>query len=63
MGDFKAAFQTAQLDAKQQDNLFKKMGKARPKWLEWIDRSFLDAEMKEKYKALVEERFGRLGMG
>ncbi len=40
-GDFKAAFQTARLDAKQQYNLLKKMGKARPKWLEWIDVGFL----------------------
>lgn len=60
LNDFIAAFSTHGLDAKQQENIFKKMAKAKKSWLEFIDLSFLSEEMKLSYKNLVHERFARL---
>lgn len=56
-GDFKAAFTTLLLDAKQQENIFRKMEKSKPGWMDLIDDSFLTNEFKDSYKALLEERF------
>ncbi len=58
--DFIAAFNTLGLDAKQQENIFKKMEKAKPIWLDFIDKSFLHNEMKVAYKNLIQNRFARL---
>ncbi len=58
--DFVAAFTTLGLDAKQQENIFKKMEKAKTSWFEFIDISFLDEAMKAAYKQLIEQRFARL---
>jgi len=58
--DFKAAFTTLGLDTKQQENIFKKMEKAKSSWLEFIDISFLNAEMKLACKNLIQNRFSRL---
>ena len=54
-------FNTMGLEEKQQKNIFKKMEKARPKWCEFIELSFLSREMKSAYVKLLEERFGSLG--
>jgi serine/threonine-protein kinase HipA len=59
--DFIAAFQTLKLEPKQQENIFMKMEKARNKWMEFIDISFLSDEFKQAYKALINTRFERLG--
>lgn len=58
--DFIAAFNTLKLDIKQQENIFRKMEKAKEKWMEFIDISFLSDDFKEKYKQLISERFNRL---
>ena len=58
--DFTTAFGTLGLDTKQQENLFKKMEKAKTKWLEFIDISFLNEEMKTGYKNLILDRFNRI---
>ena len=58
--DFTAAFTTLGLDAKQQENIFNKMEKAKPKWLECIETSFLNDKMKMAYKTLLINRFARL---
>jgi len=58
--DFTAAFTTAQLDEKQQKNIFAKFAKAMPEWVRFIDISFLDGRMKKAYKQLVTDRFQRL---
>lgn len=58
--DFVAAMTTMKLDAKQQENIFKKMERALPKWLEFIDLSFLDKDFKAGYKAIITERFDRI---
>ena len=58
--DFVAAFNTIAIGAKQQQNIFKKMEKARASWHQFIDGSFLNDEMKSNYKNLLENRFARL---
>ncbi len=58
--DFIAAFTTLGLDAKQQENIFKKMEKAKSAWFDFIDISFLNDPMKVRYKNLLQERFARL---
>ncbi len=59
-GDFEVAFNTLKLDAKQQENIFKKMINVATRWYECIDNSFLTDDWKTMYKALIKERFIRL---
>ena len=57
--DFVAAMNTLKLEEKQQENIFNKMAKAMPQWLELIDRSFMSAAFKEQYKTILTERMNR----
>lgn len=58
--DFVAAFNTLKLDNKQQENIFKKMERAKEKWIAFIDISFLSDDFKQKYKQLIQEKFARI---
>ncbi len=58
--DFETTFTTLKLDAKQQTNLFLKMEKAKNKWLEFIEISFLSAEFKNRFIQVINERFDRI---
>ena len=58
--DFISTFNTLKLDAKQQENIFKKMKKNKTNWMKQIDNSFLNDEFKISYKSLLEDRFNRL---
>lgn len=58
--DFEMAFSTLKLDPKQQANLFSKMGKARNKWIEFVQISFLSKDFKDKYIQLINDRFERI---
>jgi serine/threonine-protein kinase HipA len=58
--DFIAAMHTLKVDQKQQENIFKKMSIAFPKWLELLDRSFMSDEFKYRYKIILTERMNRL---
>jgi serine/threonine-protein kinase HipA len=58
--DFVAAMNTLKVEEKQQENIFNKMAKAYPKWLEMIDRSFMSDAFKEQYKTILTERMNRL---
>lgn len=58
--DFATAFNAMELDAKQQENIFKKMEKAMPGWDKMVDLSFLNNAFKKKYKELIKERWKRL---
>ena len=60
-GDFITAFETCKLEKKQQENIFRRMERAKPEWMKFIDISFLDDDLKSEYKKLLDERFGRLG--
>ena len=55
--DFVAAFNTLKLDSKQQENIFKKMERAKDKWMDFIEISFLSDDLKMKYKHLIQDRF------
>ncbi len=58
--DFTAAFSTLKLDVRQQENIFKRINKAIPQWIAFIDNSFLNEEMKFAYKELIITRQQRL---
>jgi len=58
--DFISVFNSFKLDEKQQENIFKKMEKAREKWMECIDNSFISDEFKVAYKELIKNRFERI---
>ena len=58
--NFLAAFNTLKLEGKQGENIFRKMETALPKWLEFIDISFIGSDRKEAYKRLIRERFARM---
>lgn len=58
--DFTAAMDALKLGKRQQENLFRKMERAIPVWLEWIDISLLSPAFKDRYKAIVHERWSRL---
>nr|WP_317168237.1 HipA domain-containing protein [Pontibacter pamirensis] len=58
--DFTAAFRTLKLGERQQENIFRKMEKAKAKWVDLIDTSFLSHSYKEAYKRIIKDRFLRL---
>lgn len=58
--DFITAMNTLNLTVQQQDNLFEKMKRVLPVWMERIDVSFLSESNKENYKALLSERINIL---
>jgi serine/threonine-protein kinase HipA len=58
--DFVAAMNTLGMDEKQQQNIFRKVEKSLPKWLDLIDVSFLSEDFKEQYKSIIKERLSRL---
>ena len=53
--DLTEAMRSVGLEEKIIDNIFNKFNKALPKWLAFIDISFLEQHTKEKYKALIEK--------
>ncbi|HMO32911.1 MAG TPA: HipA domain-containing protein [Lacibacter sp.] len=58
--DFVTAMSNLKLDERQQHNIFSKMERALPEWLQWVDASFLTAAHKEEYKSIIQERMRRL---
>jgi serine/threonine-protein kinase HipA len=58
--DFILVFDSFKLDKKQQENIFKKMDKAKDKWMNCIDNSFINEEYKVAYKELIKNRFERI---
>lgn len=58
--DFEAAMRSLQMESRQQDNIFRKLLRAIPFWFDVIDHSFLTAESKERYKAIIRQRMERL---
>lgn len=61
--DFVAAFESQQLDKKQQLNIFKKMEKAEAEWMKFIDLSFLSNERKVLLMNLIRSRLARIKEG
>ncbi len=58
--DFMAAMNGLKITEKQQHNIFHKMVKGLPAWLEFIDMSFLSEDFKQKYTEIIRQRMQRL---
>jgi serine/threonine-protein kinase HipA len=58
--DFVAAFNTLRLDKKQQDNIFKKMIKAKAAWIDKINVSFLSQDFKDQYEELLDRQLEKI---
>lgn len=58
--DFVKAMHNLKIEGKQQENIFTKMARALPQWQELINRSFMHDELKEQYKAIIQERMKRI---
>jgi serine/threonine-protein kinase HipA len=58
--DFVAYGQNLGLTGKQIDGVFNRFLKFKKKASQWIEDSFLSAEMREEYLKLLEERYGRI---
>ena len=58
--DFNKTFTSLGLDEKQQANIFRKMARSQPAWINLIDLSFLSPDFKNRYKTLLGNRFSRI---
>jgi serine/threonine-protein kinase HipA len=58
--DFIEAFTTLRLDEKQQTNIFARMLKAGPAWVQMVKNSFLSKEFKTKYVELIKEQLAKI---
>jgi serine/threonine-protein kinase HipA len=58
--DFVAAFANAQLNEKQQANIFRKFERIRNAWIGFVQCSFMDNAFKEGYINILEEKFARI---
>ena len=58
--DFEKAAESSGLERKVLENIFTKFGTVVPQWNTLIDNSFLDAEMRERYKEIVREKCERI---
>lgn len=58
--DFMTAMNGCNITEQQQQNIFNKMAKSLPAWLEFIDMSFLSDDFKQKYKEIILQRMQRL---
>ena len=52
--------QASGLEEKVINNIFAKFTKAKNKWFEFIDQSFLPDEMKEAFKVIIAEKLSLL---
>ena len=58
--DFVTSMQASGLEDKVIKNIFAKFAKAKEKWFEFIDQSFLPDEMKEAFKTIITEKLSLL---
>ena len=58
--DFIAAFTGAKIDLKAQENIFKKFDKMIPEWKEFIDISFLNHRLKNKYNRTIIDKINQV---
>ena len=60
--DFVVAFTAAKIDAKAQENIFKKFSRRTPEWLNFIETSFLDLDFRKKYKDIIIKSCNRINL-
>ena len=58
--DFVISTQVSGLEEKVINNIFAKFAKAKDKWFEFINLSFLPDEMKEAFKVIITEKLNLL---
>lgn len=58
--DFTHTFRSLQLEERQGENIFLKLNRAMPIWMEFIDTSFISEKKKNEFKTLINERWERL---
>ena len=58
--DFVTSMQASGLEEKVINNIFAKFAKAKDKWFEFIQLSFLPDEMKEAFRAIIAEKLSLL---
>ena len=58
--DFIVSMQASGLEDKVINNIFAKFTKAKDKWFEFINLSFLPSEMKEGFKVMIAEKLNLL---
>ena len=58
--DFEKAFAQSGLDAKVTSRIFLRFEKALSQWLSFIETSFLNEELKEKYSQIIADRWNML---
>ena len=58
--DFVASMQASGLEEKVINNIFAKFTKAKDRWVEFIDLSFLPDEMKEAFKVIIADKLSLL---
>jgi len=54
--DFVTSMQASGMEEKVVNNIFAKFAKAKDRWFEFIDQSFLPDEMKEAFKVIIAEK-------
>lgn len=60
--DFETAMRAAGMNERAILNLFNRMRKALPKWMDFISLGFVPEDLKERYRALVAERVARMDL-
>lgn len=60
--DFETAMRAAGLNERAILNLFNRMKKSVPKWMEFIGLGFVPEELKVRYRVLITERAARMGL-
>ena len=60
--DFETAMRAAGLNERAILNLFNRMKKALPKWMDFIGLGFVPDELKERYRSLITERARRMDL-
>jgi len=60
--DFIDSMQKAGLDSKMIENLFGRFKKLIPKWVKFVNVSFLPTEMKDRYQKLIQSRASQINL-
>ena len=60
--DFDSLAKALQINEKTVSAIYQRFAKALPTWQQWIERSFLSNEMKEKYTDLLIGKFAIINL-
>ena len=58
--DFQVLATSLKINDKSLDAIYKRFEDVLPKWISWIEQSFLSEEMKEAYLELIQKRHQKL---